>query len=278
LPHDRIDEILIGAALDIAAAVGLDGSTDDEELDTLDELGHRPAIVSAATEVLSVHAHHIPAAEPVEERLLELKRDAFGTVSLDRGTGRIVRDTGGAPAALRWLARALARREARILSTLSGIAACPQLVSSTRTRLERTYLAGRPMHEASFDAGRFFRDALRQLRRLHARGVVHNDLAKEANWICLPGDRAGIIDFQIARRFQRRGATFRLLAREDLRHLLKHKQHYAPDLLTQRQRAILASPAWTARAWRIVVKPPYLFVTRRLLGWKERHSAVERSF
>jgi hypothetical protein len=51
LPDNGIDEMLIRAALYIAAAVGLNGSADDEKLDTLDELGHWPGIVSASKEV-----------------------------------------------------------------------------------------------------------------------------------------------------------------------------------------------------------------------------------
>ena len=93
----------------------------------------------------------------------------------------------------------------------------------------------------------------------------------------MPDDYAGIVDFQIAAHFPRRGRLFRALAREDLRHLLKHKRHYAADSLTRRQRAILARPLWPARFWRACVKPVYVFVTRRILRWPERSSAVERS-
>jgi RIO-like serine/threonine protein kinase len=141
----------------------------------------------------------------------------------------------------------------------------------------RTYLPGEAIYRTRIEPQVWFRDALRQLRLLHARGIVHNDLAKEANWICSPDNRAGIVDFQIACCFARRGGVFRVLAREDLRHLLKHKRHYAPQLLSARQRAILAQPAWTARLWRGAFKPVYRFVTRRLLGWQERDGAAERS-
>jgi len=224
-----------------------------------------------------VQAHHIRGSDTLLEPLSELKRDAFGSIFLDTARGLVVRDTSTAPAALRWLARALARREARVLRTLAGNARCPEIVMVTPTRLVRTYLVGVPMHEARLAPRKYFPDALRQLRRMHACGIVHNDLAKEANWICLADATAGIVDFQVACSFVHRGALFRLLAREDLRHLLKHKQHYAPELVTRRQAEILANPAWTAKAWRWFFKPPYLFLTRRILGWKDRHSAVERS-
>ncbi|MGD8810240.1 MAG: serine/threonine protein kinase [Gammaproteobacteria bacterium] len=224
-----------------------------------------------------MEAQHFQPGQTFAGVPTRLKRDAFGTINLDPATGLVVRDTSAAMPALRWLARALARREARALRRLAGRAGFPEVVTTTRTRLGRTYLVGAPMHEARFDPRRYFPRALRQLRRMHAHGVTHNDLAKEANWICGPGDEAGIVDFQIAGCFTRRSALFRLLAREDLRHLLKHKRHYAPELLSPRQKRILANPAWTAKIWRIAFKPPYLFVTRRLLGWQERHCAAERS-
>jgi hypothetical protein len=111
---------------------------------------------------------------------------------------------------------------------------------------------------------------------MHKLGVAHNDLAKEANWLTAPDGLPGIVDFQLAIVAPRRGALFRLLAREDLRHLLKHKRRYLGHALTARQRRMLATPTLLARFWRYVVKPPYRFVTRRLLAWPERSGAFER--
>ena len=54
--------------------------------------------------------------------------------------------------------------------------------------------------------------------------------------------------------------------------------HYAEHMLTQRQRDILARPLWPARIWRRCFKPVYNFVTRRILGWPERNSAIERTY
>ena len=122
----------------------------------------------------------------------------------------------------------------------------------------------------------YFREALRLVRRLHRLGVTHNDLAKEANWICQDERVPGIVDFQLAICFSSRSRLFRLLAREDLRHLLKHKRHYRPEALTERERRILANPMWPARWWRTLVKPCYRFVTRRVLRWPERKGAAER--
>jgi RIO-like serine/threonine protein kinase len=119
---------------------------------------------------------------------------------------------------------------------------------------------------------RYFRDALRLLATLHRRGVVHNDLAKEPNWLVRADGRPGVVDFQLAwtragwpRR--RRGALFRLLAREDLRHLLKHKRTYLPQRLTAREQAILDTPAAHARLWRATGKRLYKLIARRLFGY-----------
>lgn len=207
-----------------------------------------------------------------------LKRDAFGAVRLDADCEppRVVRDSGAARFGLRWLARALARREAAALAALAGIPGVPRLLGQDAGKLERSFLGGRAMHRGPPPTRAFFRNAFRLLRRLHRAGIAHNDLAKEANWICMVDDGCGIVDFQLALQSPGRGRLFRLLAREDLRHLLKHKEHYLPSLLTTREREILATPSCAARFWRTCVKPPYLVLTRRVLGWPERTSAEER--
>jgi hypothetical protein len=207
-----------------------------------------------------------------------LKRDRFGAVRLVDVGGRrhVVRDTDQASPGLRWIARRLAGREAAALAVLRREPGFPTLQRFDGRRLQRSFVPGLPMHSAHAPDKRYFADALRLLARLHRTGIAHNDLAKEANWIRRPDGGAGIVDFQLAVASKRRGPLFRLLAREDLRHLLKHKRHYLPAALTRRQRALLARPSWAARAWRDIVKPPYNFVTRRLLGWPERRGPIER--
>jgi hypothetical protein len=107
--------------------------------------------------------------------------------------------------------------------------------------------------------------------------VAHNDLAKEPNWLVGDDGRPGIVDFQMAWYHPKRGRLFRLLAREDLRHLLKHKRTYCPDRLTRRELAILTRPGVISRTWMLGGKPVYLFVTRKILGWADREGASDRS-
>jgi RIO-like serine/threonine protein kinase len=207
-----------------------------------------------------------------ESRLL--KADELGRIELCRHQGEraVRRDITAA----RWWARAFARRaaarEARALQRLHGLDGVPQLLAWSDGQLLRSYMEGVPMQEGRPTDPRYFRDALRLLAALHRRGVVHNDMAKEPNWLVRADGRPGMVDFQLAwtrsawpRR--RRGALFRLLAREDLRHLLKHKRTYLPQRLTTREQAILATPAAHARLWRATGKRMYKLVARRLFGY-----------
>lgn len=124
----------------------------------------------------------------------------------------------------------------------------------------------------------YFRAAQRLLSAVHRRGIAHNDLAKEPNWLVTPTGSPALVDFQLALVAPRRGWLFRILAREDIRHLLKHKWIYCPALLTARERGILAKPAALFRFWMATGKPVYNFVTRRLFGWADREGAGDRHF
>ena len=208
----------------------------------------------------------------------DLKQDALGTTRLVKAgdASFVERDTRTAPGAVRWLARRLAAREAAALTALAGKDGVPRLLEFDGQVVRRSYLAGTPLYEAPPRSQAYFVDALRVLRRLHRAGIAHNDLAKEANWLVTNGGECAIVDFQLATLAPTRTARFRRRAYEDLRHLLKHKRTYQPQRLTARQLRILARPTCAARLWRALVKPPYLFVTRIVLGWQERAGPVER--
>jgi len=208
----------------------------------------------------------------------QLKSDLFGAVWLDGERGRefVLRDTGGARWWTAWLARRLCRREARALARLDGLPGTPRLLAADRKTLRRAWIEGRPMQLARPRNAEYFRAARALLARLHHRGIAHNDLAKEPNWLVTPTGAPALIDFQLALVAPRRGRAFRALAREDIRHLLKHKRTYCPERLTARERRILATPAAVSRLWLATAKPAYTFVTRRLLGWADREGAGDR--
>ncbi len=207
-----------------------------------------------------------------------LKKDLFGEIrrNMIAGELRIVRDSGCANPWLRWLSRRLMRREAAVLAALTGIESVPQLITLDSDRLTRSFLQGEPMHRARPRDPAYFIAAARLLRKLHRAGVVHNDLAKEPNLLVQPDGRPAILDFQLAWFSRHRGRLFRLLAYEDIRHLLKHKRTYCPQRLTARELGILANPSLASRLYMRTVKPAYLVITRRVLGWRDREGAGDR--
>lgn len=207
-----------------------------------------------------------------------LKKDVFGQVSVSRESASkiVIRDAGSARAGLGWLARRLLAREANALLALDSLDGVPGLVRFAPGRLEREFIDGKPMQEAKpFDVS-YFKAAARLLRRMHRLGVAHNDLAKEPNLLVTTAGQPAIVDFQLATITRRRGRLYRILAREDIRHLLKHKRTYCAAALTAREREILANPSVAAKLWSATGKPVYLFVTRRLLGWRDREGAGDR--
>ena len=198
-----------------------------------------------------------------------LKADELGRIELVErdGTRMIRRDIAAARWWARWFARRAAAREARALTRLAGIDGVPALLGWDGRELLRGYVAGAPMQQAQPRDRDYYREALRLLARLHRRGIVHNDLAKEPNWLVREDGSPALVDFQIAWTRGRRGRLFRLLAREDLRHLLKHKRTYCAEALSARQWAILKAPAPHSRLWRATGKRLYKLIARRVFGY-----------
>jgi RIO-like serine/threonine protein kinase len=207
---------------------------------------------------------------PESGQVREFKRDHFGRIFERLGAApAIVRDTRAAVFGLRWLARWLAGREARALRRLEGIEQVPRLLSFERGVLERSHMGGEVMYRARPSSLEFYRQARRLLQAVHRRGVVHNDLAKEANWLVLDDGRPALVDFQIAWLGEPRAPLMRLLAREDLRHLLKHKRMYCPQHLTPVERRLLKRQSWIRKLWFSTGKRVYRWLTRRVLGWRD---------
>jgi len=206
-----------------------------------------------------------------------LKADAFGTIQ--RNGNSVVRNARVARPWARWLAFRLLRREHRALTRLSlgaGLDGTPRVLAIEHGLLTRSWIDGAPMHQAQPRDPRYFRAALHLLRRMHAANVIHNDLAKETNWLVTPDGRPALVDFQLAMTLARRGAFARALGHDDIRHLLKHKRSYLPGKLTAREQRILARASLPSRLWRAGGKPVYLFVTRKLFRWRDREGAGDR--
>lgn len=212
---------------------------------------------------------------------MRLKSDLLGTVTrIERPGARhmVERDTRTARWWLRPLARHLAAREARALRALIDTPGVPLLERFEHGVLLRSWIEGAPMHLVRPRDPRYFSEAFGLVRRLHRAGVAHNDLAKEPNWLVTPQGHPALVDFQLALVSPRRRRLFRALARDDIRHVLKHKRSYCPARLTARERRILATPSLPARLWMGTGKKLYMLVTRRLLGWADREGAGDRNW
>ena len=199
-----------------------------------------------------------------------LKRDVFSTIErgrfrVDEGeVDAVLRRLDGVPWWSRPLAKALFRRECRALAAAGALDLAPPLLFAGRQSLVRGWIDGVPLHIAQpYGDAAYFRSAKAALRRLHRAGVAHNDLAKEQNWLYARG-QAYLTDFQLAARFRRSSALFRLARYEDLRHLLKHKRRYAPAALTPAERRVLARKTLITRAWMATGKKLYYAITRGL--------------
>jgi hypothetical protein len=212
-----------------------------------------------------------------------LKRDVFSTVE----RGRFRTETGEVEAVLRridevpwWsfvVAHHLFGRERRALAAAGPLGVAPPLCLAGRRVLVRGWIEGVALHLAQphGDAA-YFRSAKAVLRKLHRAGICHNDLAKQQNWLRGNDGRAYVTDFQLAILFRHRGLLFRNTAYEDLRHLLKHKLHYAPEAITAAERRVLARKSVLTRLWMATGKRVYLWVTRDLLRFIDREGGGPR--
>lgn len=217
----------------------------------------------------------------------ELKRDELGRIELmDGPRGRVIRRVacGGAIPGSRWLARRLMARERdslRRVSNLDGVArvvedsayastvALNGRAPNSKDVLLRSWVGGVPLYEATQLALNFF-DLLDELAvALHALGVCHNDLHKEQNILVREDGYPALLDFQLASVHTTGGKQFEKRAREDLRHLQKHRRRYTRDGRGPEgaskgsghglQRGLLA------RAWKRGGKPIYNFIAHGLI-------------
>ena len=223
--------------------------------------------------------------EPQVERVL--KQDQLGRVELLRGTaGPIVRRVASGSGVLgsRAVARILLARERAALERLAGLAGVARVVEpgasavneayararsldgsvpDPRDVLLRTWIEGMALSAASALPRDFFERLAELVCSMHARGVRHNDLHKEANVLVGADGYPALVDFQLASCHARDGLTARSRAREDLRHVAKHRFVYCRMLGSDGGPAVeLGRRSWIAAGWMTCVKPVY----RRFTG------------
>ncbi len=216
-------------------------------------------------------------------REVVLKRDVFSIVE----RGRFVTPAGEVPAVVRridevpwWnlaLARMLFARERRALAIASELGVTPPLLYAGRQLLVRGWIEGTVMQIAKPYGDRaFFQSAKAALRKLHAAGICHNDLSKQQNWLRGRDGRAYLTDFQLASAFSQRSRLFRLLAYEDLRHLLKHKHRYLRHEMTPAEWKMRARKTPLSSGWLLTGKKLYHLATRGIFGFVDQEGGGTR--
>lgn len=209
------------------------------------------------------------------------KRDAFsetwsGHLAEEPDFKVVLRKMDGVRWWVRPIAWFLVRRELRALRAVAGMEGVPRLLRVDDEGLLRSWLHGTPLQMARPTGPEWYRDAKHLLREMRRRGVTHNDVAKPQNWLRTPDGRAAVIDFQLASVRRKQGKLFRIMAREDLRHLLKQKRNFAPHLLTPSERRMLARKSLPSRVWMATGKRLYNFITRRLMNWSDSEGIEDR--
>lgn len=221
------------------------------------------------------------------EVLRELKRDVFGRVELVRIAAagaaaepastlaiRRVAEGSSLPGS-RLVARLLLGRERVALQRLAGLPGVPSLIEVGEDRLVRSFQEGLALSATEELAVDFFERLAELVREVHARGVCHNDLHKEQNVIVGVDGRPYLVDFQLASVHEPGSRTHAARAREDLRHIEKHRRRYLRDGRGPEGSSLdlSAEPplrrSRTALIWKRTAKPIYIFVTRRLLATRD---------
>ncbi|MEP9353385.1 serine/threonine protein kinase [Xanthobacter sp. KR7-65] len=206
-----------------------------------------------------------------------LKRDVFSTV--ERGTWTDAQGQAWPAVRRRWndvklwfapIAFRLAAHEIKALEKVTATGVTTPLLAVGNRFLVRGWVEGAPLQIARPKGDlNFFHSAKAALLTLHRAGYVHNDLAKQQNWLRGADGEAWLMDFQLALPFSRRSKLGRVLAYEDLRHLLKHKRTYCPEALTPREKKVLATKSLPTRVWMASGKKVYRFVTRNLMSYSD---------
>jgi hypothetical protein len=178
------------------------------------------------------------------------------TATLGDGRRVVVKDFANKPWLGRLLGRFQLRREQRALGALSGLSGVPALVGrldDDAFAMER--VEGTRLPKCSAEARR---RALFEFERIlaaaHAAGVVHNDLRGRENVLASPdGSRVAIIDWGGATFFPsgswRHRLFFPLARRVDEGGLLKWKEQFAPERLTEAERDFLRRFRRWRRLW-----------------------------
>jgi hypothetical protein len=226
-----------------------------------------------------------------------LKHDSWAATGIYRGpAGAVVckfnrqQSVLGLP--MRWLGRALARRERRALDRLADVPGVVRFAGPVAAdghvlpyAVAHDYVPGHPLRRHERVDDDFFPRLRAALDALHLAEMAYVDLHKRENIVVGDDGRPHLVDFQIcwmnprdirgrvwlARRF------LRMLQQSDDYHYLKHLIRHRPDLLPPDARDLDRYRPWHNRLARMIGNP-LRFMRRRILvlvGVRKRGGRAE---
>jgi hypothetical protein len=181
---------------------------------------------------------------------------------------------------LEWIGRLLLDRELHVYRRLRDLPNIPAVIATLgRTGFLHDFIPGVPLSKHRAVPDGFFDELQSLMRTLHERGIAYVDTNKPQNILHGDDGRPYLIDFQISFDLHRAVAVwpmtwiFRILARGDDYHILKHKKRFRPDQLTDAERARLSHKSWPIRLHRFLTRP-YFIVRRAIMGRLKRSGHV----
>lgn len=137
----------------------------------------------------------------------------------------------------------LSRRERELMRRAEGEGTPKVLWFSRGEYMTRYQEGGKLTDDAKVD-DRFFPELQAIVARIHACGMVHNDLHKWENYLLTDAGRPFVMDFQLALHFPwgsrwrwwPGSLLFHFFRRKDEYHLLKKKRKLRPDQITDAER------------------------------------------
>jgi RIO-like serine/threonine protein kinase len=188
----------------------------------------------------------------------------------------LVKDVRGLHPLLRSIyGRRVLRREERALGALGGTPGVPRLHGRIdRHAIAMEYLEAEPLRRqlGSERLKRACAGLGAAVDELHRRGVVHLDLRQKRNVLVDASGGVHLVDFQSALVLGTSGAggvLLRLLARLDRGAVLKFRARYAPELLSEQERARARRAHLLGRLWIFHRFGPLL---RLLFGRRRTHA------
>lgn len=217
------------------------------------------------------------------ERVSVFKHDSWAATALySSGERRIICKFNRVEPILalpmRWIGRALARREAGFLERLSDVPLVPDGLGPVSVdgrvadnAVAHIFVDGAPFRDRSGIAPDFILQLERLVKDVHRCGIAYVDLHKRENVIVDTDGRPNLIDFQVSLaigdRFPWNSRLFRrfvaMMQETDLYHVRKHHLWLFPEEFSAEERRTYASPPGIIGAHRRIAVP--LRQLRRLL-------------